>query len=351
MRILILGGTGAIGSSVCKQLAEYENCEVFVTSRVSHESHNRIYFIKGDALNDITTILNSEYDVIIDFMSYSTNAFASRIKFLLDHTKHYIFISSSRVFAKSELPIKSCSDRLLNTINDQKYLQTDEYALTKARQEDMLVQSGVRNYTIIRPYITYNKNRLQLGVMEKEEWLYRLLHGRTILLPFEMMDRKTTMTSSEDVARFIVSIIGRTDAQGKKFNVTSSDVRTWKELLEIYSNTIKKKLCLDVKVKYLSTEDYLNCIGCSRKYQLIYDRYYDRVFDTSEIVNYIDINSCVSPEQGLSECVSSFLETPKFKNIKWNFEIEKDKLTKEIAHPNELPGFKLKAKYYYNRFK
>ena len=64
----------------------------------------------------------------------------------------------------------------LITYKDEEYLKTDEYALSKARQEDILHRSGKNNWTVIRPYITYSEIRLQLGVLEKELWLYRFVH-------------------------------------------------------------------------------------------------------------------------------------------------------------------------------
>ena len=41
-------------------------------------------------------------------------------------------------------------------------------ALQKAREENLLLKSDSRNWTIIRPYITYYDERLQLGVFEKK---------------------------------------------------------------------------------------------------------------------------------------------------------------------------------------
>lgn len=54
-----------------------------------------------------------------------------------------------------------------------KILSIDEYAITKAHQENLLINSKNKNWTIIRPYITYSEQRLQLGTFEKEDWLYR----------------------------------------------------------------------------------------------------------------------------------------------------------------------------------
>ena len=52
--------------------------------------------------------------------------------------------------------------------------------LPKHVQENILRNSG-DNWTIIRPYMSYSPNRLDLGYYAKELWLYRVLKGRTIL--------------------------------------------------------------------------------------------------------------------------------------------------------------------------
>lgn len=48
------------------------------------------------------------------------------------------------------MPLTENSPRLLETVQDLEYKKTDEYALAKARQEDILYQSGFSNYTIVR---------------------------------------------------------------------------------------------------------------------------------------------------------------------------------------------------------
>ena len=172
MKVLILGGTGAIGANLVRILSD-NNVQTLVTSRSHYDNHHTISYVCGNAKDDafLKKLCTQKWDAIVDFMSYKTNEFSARLDLLLSCTKQYVYISSSRVYADKEHPIKESSQRLLDVISDAAYLATDEYALTKARQEDLLINSVSKNYTIIRPYITYDKNRLQLGVLEKEEWL------------------------------------------------------------------------------------------------------------------------------------------------------------------------------------
>lgn len=180
LKILLLGGTGAMGVHLSKILNN-QGEDVYVTTRRERKGMG-ITYIQGNAhenafLSDI--LQKYHFDVLIDFMIYNTSEFADRVDLLLSSVGQYIFLSSSRVYADSQTPITENSPRLLDVYKEEEYLKTDKYALSKARQEDILHRSGKNNWTVIRPYITYSEIRLQLGVLEKELWLYRALNGRT----------------------------------------------------------------------------------------------------------------------------------------------------------------------------
>lgn len=183
MRILVFGGTGAMGTSLVSILAE-QGHEVFVTTRKTRNpENNHVHYIVGNA-HDMTFVRNllgnaaeKRYDVLVDFMVYGSSELSDRAEELLSGVGQYVFLSSSRVYADSEMPIKEDFPRLLDVCDDDVYLRSDEYALAKAREEDILRNSGHKNWTIIRPYITYSSERLQLGFWEKEAWLQRAIRG------------------------------------------------------------------------------------------------------------------------------------------------------------------------------
>ena len=183
MDILILGGTGAMGVPLVNLLSPKANVNLYVTTRSKKDNIKNVVYLHGNAKESgfFGEIMKREYDVIIDFMVYSTEEFESRMDVFLSRTKQYFFFSSSRCYADSKLPIKESSPRLVDVCDDPIYLALDEYGMAKGRQENLLINSGKKNWTIIRPYITYNSYRLQLGVYEKEDWLRRALEGRTII--------------------------------------------------------------------------------------------------------------------------------------------------------------------------
>lgn len=307
MKALVLGGTGAMGMHLTRLLADggYDVC---VTTRQARENAGRIRYARGDAHDGafLSELLAARYDCIIDFMAYSTQEFERRVRQLLDACAQYVFLSSSRVYARSLTPLTEDSPRLLDASDDAEYLATDEYALAKARQENLLTASGKQNFTIIRPYITYAENRLQLGTLEKETWLFRALSGRTVVLSREMLERKTTLTYGLDVARGIYAVMGNEQALGEVFHITQREARTWREVWEIYKPVIESYTQRPAEL--IAVEPVQFAQICPAKYQIAYDRLYDRVFVNTKISRLVDTASFTAPETGLARCLGAFIE-------------------------------------------
>ncbi|WP_273212138.1 NAD-dependent epimerase/dehydratase family protein [Runella zeae] len=344
MNVLVLGGTGAMGVHLVQLLSD-NDFETVVTTRASRKNEYKVKYIQGNAhdIEFLQTILLEGWDAIIDFMVYSTAEFKSRVDLLLQSTAQYIFLSSARVYADSPEPIRETSSRLLDVAIDERYLSTDEYALTKARQEDTLKNSEKNNWTIIRPYITYSENRLQLGVLEKEEWLYRALKGRTIVFSEDIISKTTTLTYGLDVAKGITSVIGKRDALGEVYHITGDSSIKWKDVLCIYLNVLEKHLGYKPKVLLSNLDKFMEIHPA--EYQIKYDRLYNRAFNNSKISDYVETSTFMQTEEGLSLCLETFLKDPKFSNINWGKEAVKDKLTKEYSSLKEIKGTKQKIKY------
>ena len=100
MKILLLGGSGAMGIHLTKLLSD-DGYEVFITSRSPRESIGNKHYLLGNAqeLIFLQSILQKKWDVIIDFMIYTTISFEERVNLLLNSTLHYVFLSSSRVYS------------------------------------------------------------------------------------------------------------------------------------------------------------------------------------------------------------------------------------------------------------
>lgn len=277
--VLLLGGTGAMGRYLQDELVSM-GFNVSVTTRSTKKSDDiNIQYLTGNAkdLVFLRKILSKKWDVIYDFMIYKTPEFKERISLLLESCKQYFFISSYRVFNDSAGLIKEISPRLLDSVKDDTYLSTDEYGLTKARQENILKKLPQKNWTIIRPSITYSTNRLQFGVLEWETLIYRSNSKVPIVFPYEMLSKYTTMTWAGDVAYFMSKLIGVESAMGEDFNVVTDEYITWNEVYKIYSDEINSKLIT------IPVSDYIEKIPSS-KYQVKYDRMFNRKMDNTKIL-------------------------------------------------------------------
>ena len=337
MQILVFGGTGAMGEPIVQKLSQ--DNDVYVTSRKKRESVGRIKYIHGNATqyDFLEYILKSKYwDAVIDFMIHSEESLKTLAPLFLENTKQYVFISSSRVYAQTDGLISENSPRLLDISTDTEYLKTNEYALAKAREENIFFKSGKKNFTIIRPTITYNTYRLQLGVLEKENWLYRALKGRSIVFSEDIIDKLTTMTLGDDVSTGIASIIGKDSALGEVFHITCPISIPWSEVLTMYKTVLEKHLGKEIPV--VLTKKSTNLKFKWRIYQVIYCRYFNRTFDNSKIGQFCDVSNFTLPHEGLTKCLEDFLKKPKFNNIPWDLEAINDKVANERTPLSEIPG-------------
>ncbi|MBQ4423506.1 MAG: NAD(P)H-binding protein [Clostridia bacterium] len=311
-RILLLGGTGAIGTHVAPELLR-RGFSVVITSRSAHVSNERgITYREGDAKNEafLDTLLAERFDAIIDFMIYSTEAFRARCEKLLTHTDHYVFLSSYRVYGDSGCaPITEESPRLLDSVNDPEYLKTDEYGLAKARQEDILNASPHRNYTIIRPSITYAGDRFQLGTMEANEFLVRALNGKTVVFPKEMLSKRAAMTWAGDVGKMIARLVLNEAAYGETYTAASAETVTWNNVLKIYQKI------LGMQVKYVPLSVYEGIVG--RPWQIKYDRMLHRIVDNTKILLATGMkqSELMPLYQGLRIELGKFAAAPSFRPV------------------------------------
>lgn len=281
MTVLLFGGTGAIGDYLRERLAA-KGVRVIVTTRRNRPSEPGIQFIRGNAHDNSfakDVLAATRPDAVVDFMNYPTAEFAARRDFLLLGTGHYLFLSSYRVFADA-MPLVESSPRLLDCIDDPEYLKTDEYALRKARSENLLRDSPSKNWTILRPSITFSKARFQLGCLEADTVVWRALHGVPVPIPSAMLNRLTSLTWAGDTARLISCLIGNTKAFGEAFNLATAESLTWRDVADIYHDTI------DLETVDINIESYMPIIGRAKT---LYDRMYDRVLDNTKICQAIGI--------------------------------------------------------------
>lgn len=321
------------------------------------ENNKNIHYFCGSAFD--RTFLNSIFekrsffDCIVDFMDYGdTKLFELNINIMKKHTKQYMYLSSARVYAGGDTIITENFPRLYDITDDVNLLESEDYPIHKAKQEDIVKRfsGGDCNYTIIRPYITYNDYRLQSGVLEKEQWLYRALSGRTIIMPEAIVDKYTTLTSGNDVAMVIFRLIGNKKAYNQIFHIADAAKIKWRNVLNIYIDVFNEAGLGKPKIKIVEDINEF-CKYTGRTSQIKYDRIFDREFDNSKVESISGLASefYTEPEKGLRHCLENFINNPCFRRLSVNEEAYFDRLCNEKMDLSDL-AFARKIKYLLARY-
>lgn len=323
-----------MGEYLVELLSKRPDWTVTVTSRRARLDRENVRYRVGNARDrDFMKQLLSEqnFDAIVDFMNYGYDEFAGCFHALLSATDHYIFLSSSRVYADSAAPITEKSPRLLDVSSDTAFLQTQRYALRKARQENLLTESGKSNFSIIRPYITYSNRRLQLGIYEKEQWLYRLLNHKPVIIRDEILTRRTTLTHGKDVSTVLSRVMDSAPLAGPVQIMTSETMR-WGDILKLYLQVLEEALGPGACNVYTcpSMEEIESLFEGG--YNTKYDRLYDRVFDPSFAEQMFGHVAYTPMAQGLQTCLEELIRDWKdqgnrvFLPPAWDYEAIMDRM-------------------------
>lgn len=347
-KVLVLGGTGAIGAHLVDCLKETKY-EVVVTSRRERQSDGNVFYVKGNAhdLQFLCSLLTEHYEAIVNFMTYQSDEFEKVAHLLLKATDQYFFLSSCRSYAGSDEVLTEESPLLLDVCKDNEYLATDNYALAKARQERILRRAGKTNWTIVRPYLTYSEQRLQLGFFEQNSWLLRALMGRKLVFSEELSLKYTTLTYGKDVARAICSLIGKEEAYGEAINICCKHSLQWKDVLDIYSSELES--CLNKQIQVVMLPKAPVDDWPTEKWTYLYDRNYNRCFSNEKLISIIGDFKFTEPEEGLRHCIREFVKNPNRNGYSWGQQACFDRMTGEWAHRKEIASFREYLSYLKNR--
>ncbi|MBS1370681.1 MAG: epimerase [Lentisphaeria bacterium] len=277
-KVLVLGATGAMGQYLVPGLAEMGYTIDAVSLDEAKSDFPNVNCIRGNAKERefLWRLLENNYDGIVDFMIYTT-AELPCLPPLTEKTGHYIYLSSYRVYDDREHPVRESSPRLLDSSGDVLLRNSDDYSIYKARGENIIRALPRKNWTIIRPAITYSLMRYQLVTLEAANTVGRAFAGKPVVLPEQARNIQATMSWAGDVSRMIAGLLFNEKAVGEAFTVATAEHHTWGEIADYY-----KDICR-LEAHWVDQEDYLRILAHG-PWQLKYDRLFNRIMDNSKVL-------------------------------------------------------------------
>lgn len=347
MKILFIGGTGRLSydtTSLCIK----KQYDVYLLNRGTDKSFTdaNAHYLIGD-VNDtetVKTIVSGMYfDTIIDYLTYDVDTLINRIECFKEHTDQYIFISSATVFKPSAEPISE-NTRIGN--DGWKYCKNK--LLCERYLDEHRTELGF-HYTIVRPYVTYDKKRIPYPIISKKScWnlMDRVVNNKPILMCGDGT-QKAALTNTKDFAVGITGLFGNKNAYNEDFNIVGDYYYTWNDVVkEVEQYTGKKALVVSI------SNDKINKMIPSFAEEILYDKGRTHIFDNTKIKEYVpEFKSTIDLHTGMLQTMDYLQENTccHIYDKEWN--AMEDIVCGKLGHKSSSVGIKEMILYFYKENK
>ena len=284
-RVLLIAGTGTLGASAYPELVKLGYRADVVSLEDYKSVTSRLEFIRARADLDWLKGFFAErgrYAAVVDFIhTPDVELLKRRMDLILAHTDQFVYLSSYRTYADRDRVVTEETPQWLDVTKDPKFLAEDDYAIPKAKGERYLTSLDTRNWTIIRPIISFTHFRLDLVTVGAYAILHRTAAGKRIPLPAEVRDKHCGVTWGGNTGLLIAHLIGKDEALGEAFTLGVDEGLTWGDVAKYYEELA------GARFEWIPAKDYLE-IATPNGYmdqQMIWtDRNLDRTVDFSKVM-------------------------------------------------------------------
>ncbi|OCL26610.1 epimerase [Orenia metallireducens] len=245
MKILIMGGTQFVSSSIAKYMIDKGNkVDIFTRGKkaVNYDGiRNHIKANRKSATDLRDKLRGKSYDVVFDISAY-TKEDVALLTSVLDRTKlkNYIFCSSGSVYEATEEVVKEDYSRGFNQ-------NWGDYGLNKKKAEDYLFSLYEKEkfpITIFRPTYIYGEG----NNLYRETYLFDRISEESIL-PIPAGNSKNQFVYIKDLVKTFESAMYSEKAIGNAYNLTHPEKVSWECLVETAMEVVGKEIGIK-KVDY-----------------------------------------------------------------------------------------------------
>lgn len=253
MKILVIGGTGIIGTGIVEAAVSCGH-EVIALSRQKKPIHDESLPVKYLQLdwNDESVakkaLENMDVDVIIDGLVFKLDQLIRDLKIVTGHCKQYIYISTAGVY---EQPVTMAQEDAAKSLDKLIW----SYSVNKRKAEIYLEQHN-KEYpfmiTTVRPPFTYGDTRIPCAMVGRENpWTlpYRILEGKPIVF-IKDGENMHAITHISTFANAVVGLFLNPDADMEFFHICDDKAYTWEEVI----NTVGELLGVAPQIVHVPIE-------------------------------------------------------------------------------------------------
>lgn len=277
-KVLLIAGGGTLGTYVAEELLRLGYMVDIICLEDKESHHENLKFYKANATVEYLKALfeKNHYHGIVNFIHYKNyEDYIPYHELLTGNTEHLIFLSSYRVYADLQHPITETAPQLIDVIDDPLFHETETYALSKSKAERYLRSNqGPKNWTIVRPVISFSHLRLDINMVTKTEVVDAAKEGRVVSLPAEARYLTAGLDWAGNSGKLIANLLFREETKGEAYTISLAQNLTWEAVTEIY-----KKL-LNVEFAWVPADFPRD----KRHWHWYYDRAYDRTIDNSKVL-------------------------------------------------------------------
>lgn len=318
MKVLFIGGTGNI-SSACTDEALRRGYEVFHLNRGPHPECEKpgVCTLKAD-IRDTQAVKAAlsglRFDSVVQFLAFRPEHVKADIEIFDGITDQYVLISTCSAYQKPSLtPVITEETPLANPFW--------EYSRLKIACERVLVQGAAADhardederhsfpYTIVRPSHTYDNGWIP-GCFGSASYglAWRMLNGLDVIVPGDGQSL-WTLTHASDFAVGLVGLLGKREALGEAFHITSDEHLTWDAIHFI----IGEALGVRPRIVHIPS-DFIAKVLPERGAGLLGDKAVSVLFDNSKIRRFVpEFAPRVSFAEGIRRSLAWFDAHPERK--------------------------------------
>ena len=308
MKALFIGGTGII-SSACVDLAVARGIDVTLLNRgqATRPIPATVRVLQGDIRDKdaVSTLLQDmTFDVVANFVAFTPEHIETDLALFRGRTKQYIFISSASAYQTPPanwLTTESTPLRNPYWAYSRDKIACEERLTVAYREEGFPV-------TIVRPSHTYDARSLPLD--GGYTVVHRMRTGKKVIVHGDGTSL-WTLTHHRDFAKGFVGLLGNPHALGEAIHITSDEVLTWNQIVEILADAAG----VTAQIVHIPSER-IAAFDARWGAGLLGDKAHSMVFDNTKIKRLVpDYVATIPFRQGAAEIIAWYDSHPAAQKV------------------------------------